>query len=164
LKEFGTQRNSSDGDNRFKDPAAPNSNGHSSNVDVPRLFHDEAELLQHVEEIDLLIIASPNYLHTRQLVQWSSYEHLTILCEKPVAVSTEQLEQLQAMQPKARIWVAMEYRFIPAISKLLTLLPSVGDIKMVTIRENRYPFLHKIDCWNRDRLKTGTWIVRICLL
>ena len=134
------------------------SNGHgitTTESPVPRLLTDEQELLQHASEIDLLIIASPNYLHTPQLLQWSSFEHLTILCEKPVAVSQEQLQQLQAMQPKANIWIAMEYRFIPAISKLLGLLPSVGDIQMVTIRENRYPFLHKINRWNRDRTKTG---------
>jgi myo-inositol 2-dehydrogenase / D-chiro-inositol 1-dehydrogenase len=51
--------------------------------------------------------------------------------------------------------VAMEYRYIPAISKLLSLIPEIGDLKMVTIRENRYPFLHKIGKWNRDRKKTG---------
>lgn len=66
------------------------------------------------------------------------------------------------MKPKARIWVAMEYRFIPAVSKLLSLLPSVGEIKMVTIRENRYPFLHKIGAWNRDRAKTGDTLVEKC--
>ena len=38
----------------------------------------------------------------------------------------------------------MEYRFIPAIAKLISLLPAIGDLKMVTIRETRYPFLDKI--------------------
>ena len=44
---------------------------------------------------------------------------------------------------RARIWVAMEYRFMPAVAKLLQLLPQIGDIKMVTIRENRFPFLRE---------------------
>ncbi|GKY98262.1 hypothetical protein MPSEU_000783900 [Mayamaea pseudoterrestris] len=140
-------------------------NGHyfsDSMVKLPKLFNDENELLQHAHEIDLLIIASPNYLHTPQLLKWSRYEHLTILCEKPVAVSYEQLLRLQDMQPKAKIWIAMEYRFIPAVQQLLMLLPTVGEVQMVTIRENRYPFLNKIGNWNRDRSKTGDTLVEKC--
>ena len=30
------------------------------------------------------------------------------------------------------------------------------------IRENRYPFLHKIGTWNRDRAKTGDTLVEKC--
>ena len=111
-----------------------------------------------MDDIDLLVIASPNYLHTDQILRWGQHD-ITILVEKPVAVSHEQhqrlLEFTQSEDFRARIWVAMEYRFIPAISKLLSLIPTIGDIKMVTIRENRYPFLHKIGGWNRDRSKTG---------
>ena len=149
MKQFGSSSRSS------SPSSTTTTSSKKESPAAPRLLTEEQELLQHASQIDLLIIASPNYLHTPQLLQWSCFEHLTILCEKPVAVSHEQLQQLQAMQPKANIWVAMEYRFIPAISRLLGLLPSVGDIQMVTIRENRYPFLHKIDRWNRDRTKTG---------
>lgn len=128
---------------------------------APTLLHGEDELLKHVDEIDLLVIASPNYLHTDAIIRWGKYSHLTILVEKPVAVSREQHALLQNIAPdlQARIWVAMEYRFIPAIAKLIELLGTVGDIKMVTIRENRYPFLHKIEKWNRDRNKTGDTLV-----
>jgi myo-inositol 2-dehydrogenase / D-chiro-inositol 1-dehydrogenase len=124
----------------------------------PTLLHDEEDLLKRVDDIDLLVIASPNYLHTDQILRWGQHD-ITILVEKPVAVSHEQHQRLAEFTKsgdcRARIWVAMEYRFIPAISKLLSLIPTIGDIKMVTIRENRYPFLHKIGGWNRDRSKTG---------
>jgi predicted dehydrogenase len=124
----------------------------------PITLHDESELLEHADQIDLLVIASPNYLHTPTLLKWGKYD-LTILVEKPVAVSKEQHDELMKISKssewKARLWVAMEYRYIPAIAKLLSLIPEVGDLKMVTIRENRYPFLHKIGKWNRDREKTG---------
>lgn len=136
------------------DPLAMNkNNGHE-----PCILTDEQDLLNLAHEIDLLVIASPNYLHTPTLLRWGQYD-LTILVEKPVAVSKEQHDELLAASSlpewKARLWVAMEYRYIPAIAKLLSLLPEIGDLKMVTIRENRYPFLHKIGKWNRDREKTG---------
>jgi myo-inositol 2-dehydrogenase / D-chiro-inositol 1-dehydrogenase len=131
----------------------------------PRILHDEDQLLEHVQDIDLLVIASPNYLHTPSLLKWGMHE-LTILVEKPVAVSQEQHDQLEELshspQWKARLWVAMEYRYIPAVAKLLSLIPQVGELKMVTIRENRYPFLHKIGEWNRDREKTGDTLVEKC--
>ena len=131
----------------------------------PLVLTDEEELLRHVYSIDLLVIASPNHLHTPSLLKWGFYD-LTILVEKPVSVSSEQHEKLRVLSSsnawKARIWVAFEYRYIPAIAKLLSLLPEIGELKMVTIRENRYPFLHKIDSWNRDREKTGDTLVEKC--
>jgi myo-inositol 2-dehydrogenase / D-chiro-inositol 1-dehydrogenase len=129
----------------------------------PTLVYNEEELLKYANEIDLLVICTPNYLHTDTILRWGRYEHLTILVEKPVAVSRAQHDMLQAAAPdvKARIWVAMEYRFMPAVAKLVSLLRegAVGDIKMVTIRENRFPFLHKVGRWNRDRNKTGDSLV-----
>lgn len=110
------------------------------------ILNDEDELLEHAAEIDLLVVASPNYLHTPTLLKWGSHD-ITILVEKPVAVSREQHGMLRDLESRddfhARIWVAMEYRFMPAVAKLLQLLPQIGDIKMVTIRENRFPFLRE---------------------
>ena len=113
----------------------------------PKFLSDEEELLANAEQIDLLVIASPNYMHTPTLLRWGAHD-ITILCEKPVSVSQEQHDELIAASKlpewSARLWIAMEYRYIPAIAKLLSLLPEIGDLKMVTIRENRYPFLHKV--------------------
>ena len=127
----------------------------------PTLLYHEDELLKHVNDIDLLVICTPNYLHTDSIIRWGQYDHLTILVEKPVAVSQQQHDMLQKMAPtlRANIWVAMEYRFIPAVEKLLSLRETIGEIKMVTIRENRFPFLHKVGRWNRDRNKTGDSLV-----
>ena len=129
----------------------------------PRVFYDEKHLLEHVDEFDLLVIASPNYMHTPQILRWGQYD-ITILIEKPVAISEKQISALKAAQPnfRANIWVGMEYRFIPAIAKLLQLLHNVGEIKKVTIRENRYPFLSKIDEWNKDIDKSGDTLVEKC--
>lgn len=110
------------------------------------ILTDEDELLEHAGEIDLLVIASPNYRHTPTLLKWGCHD-ITILVEKPVAVSREQHDMLRELESRddfrARIWVAMEYRFMPAVAKLLQLAPQIGDIKMVTIRENRFPFLRE---------------------
>jgi len=129
--------------------------------ETPIVFRDEEQLLVHVDDIDLLVIASPNHMHTPQLIRWGRYD-IAILVEKPVAINEEQIASLKAANLRARIWVAMEYRFIPAINKLLQHLPDVGPIKKVTIRENRYPFLSKIEEWNKDVNKSGDTLVEKC--
>ena len=56
----------------------------------------------------------------------------------------------------APIWVAMEYRYMPPIAALLDMAPEItGGIQMLTIREHRFPFLEKVDDWNRFNSKTG---------
>jgi len=76
-------------------------------IHEPLLLRNEKELLLHVESIDLLVIASPNYLHTPSLLKWGLHD-LTILVEKPISVSREQHEELRALSSskewKARIW------------------------------------------------------------
>ena len=80
----------------------------------PCILSNEEDLLQHANDIDLLVIASPNYLHTPTLLKWGVHD-LTILVEKPVAVSKEQHDELMRIssspQWRARLWVAMEYRY-----------------------------------------------------
>lgn len=102
-------------------------------------------------------------MHTPQLLKWGVHD-ITILVEKPVAVSEKQVLALKAAHPnfRANICVGMEYRFIPAINKLLQLIPSVGTIKKISIRENRYPFLSKIAEWNKDVEKSGDTLVEKC--
>jgi len=196
LADFYDQ--SSSGSNNSSGNASPTTNGTTTATTtttpppLPRLLYSEAELLQYAEHIDLLVIATPNYMHTDTLLRWSRY-NVTILVEKPVAISWQQVQALQQCflvdevvddetgkedsdptawrlallpAPRARIWVAMEYRFIPAIAKLLELIPSVlgdksegGGVTMCTIRENRFPFLHKIGAWNRNKDHTGDSLV-----
>ncbi len=136
---------------------------HESESSRPRAFHTEKELLEKVEEIDLLVIATPNYMHTPHLLRWANHP-ICILVEKPVAISQKQVLALRAARSsfKAKIWVAMEYRYIPAVQKLYQLLPTLGEIKNVSIRENRFPFLSKVNEWNKDVDKSGDTLVEKC--
>ena len=134
--------------------------------DEPIIFNSEREMFadpQVALEVDLLVIATPNYCHTPQLLKWAR-RPITILVEKPVAISLRQIRALRTASHtfKADIWVAMEYRYIPAIQKLLQLRDSIGPIKKITIRENRYPFLSKIEEWNKDIDKSGDTLVEKC--
>lgn len=130
-----------------------------------KTFADEHTLFEHHRgEIDVVVIATPNFLHTASLLLWGTVEGLSILVEKPVAVDQTQLEALSAHKNsfKANIWVGMEYRYMAPIQVLRRELPSVGTVRQITIRENRYPFLAKVGEWNRRTSLTGDTFVEKC--
>jgi myo-inositol 2-dehydrogenase/D-chiro-inositol 1-dehydrogenase len=135
---------------------------------VPKArFTESEEEVIRAEDVDALVIASPNYLHARQLELVSSIRPLPILVEKPVCTSLEQLRALQSMEKNypSPIWVAMEYRYIPPISSLVEEVHSgkkLGKITSLSIREHRYPFLNKVGDWNRFNENTGGTLVEKC--
>ena len=118
------------------------------------------------EEIDALIIATPNYQHMDQLLEVMSTKHLPILIEKPIATSLEQVNKLKnaAKHYTAPIWVAMEYRYMPPIMYLREQLAQgiTGSVSMLSIREHRFPFLEKVENWNRFNDNTGGTLVEKC--
>jgi predicted dehydrogenase len=69
-------------------------------------------------------------------------------------------------QPTAAplFWVGMEYRYMPPVAKLLSIVDSgkLGPLRMVSIREHRFPFLLKVDDWNRFSHFTGGTLVEKC--
>jgi myo-inositol 2-dehydrogenase / D-chiro-inositol 1-dehydrogenase len=60
--------------------------------------------------------------------------------------------------------MAMEYRYMAAAAELIGLVHegAVGTPRMVAIREHRFPFLVKVDNWNRFSENTGGTLVEKC--
>ena len=117
------------------------------------------------DDVDALVIVSPNHLHIGQLEQIAAYKHRPVLCEKPLYTDPAQVAQVQAFAANytAPVWVAMEYRYMPPIATLLQEAASVtGGVKMLTIREHRFPFLPKVGDWNRFNANTGGTLVEKC--
>jgi predicted dehydrogenase len=58
----------------------------------------------------------------------------------------------------------MEYRYMPPVAELRRELDAgaVGDLRMLSIREHRYPFLSKVGDWNRFARRTGGTLVEKC--
>lgn len=121
-------------------------------------------LLAH-EPLDALVIVSPNYLHADQLARIGEINPLPVLCEKPLytdPADAARIATLAASYP-APFWVAMEYRYMPPVAALIEQAAEVtGGIKMLTIREHRFPFLEKIGDWNRFNAKSGGTLVEKC--
>ncbi|MEM6763205.1 MAG: Gfo/Idh/MocA family oxidoreductase, partial [Pseudomonadota bacterium] len=115
--------------------------------------------------IDCLVIASPNHLHVEQLEAALTARPIPVLVEKPLYTSADQLGALSALAARdPAVWVAMEYRYMPPIATLIRDAVDVtGGIKMLTIREHRFPFLPKVGDWNRfNRYTGGTFVEKCC--
>ncbi|NSX55435.1 Gfo/Idh/MocA family protein [Sulfitobacter algicola] len=122
------------------------------------------DLLAH-DGLDALVIVSPNNLHVTQLQAIADKRPLPILCEKPLYTDPTDAPVLQAFGQTypAPVWIAMEYRYMPPIAALLTEADQItGGIKMLTIREHRFPFLQKVGNWNRFNAQTGGTLVEKC--
>jgi predicted dehydrogenase len=126
---------------------------------------DSIEALLAVEDVNCLLIASPNYLHRQQLEAIAAIRPLPVLVEKPLFTAPEDAPRISALRASypAPIWVAMEYRYMPPVAKLIAEAEAAtGGIRMLTIREHRFPFLEKIGDWNRFNHKTGGTLVEKC--
>lgn len=123
-----------------------------------------AEVLA-VPEVDCLLIASPNHLHLPQLEEIARIRPLPVLCEKPLFTDPADAPRLAALRAAypAPIWVAMEYRYMAPVAHLLReVQTATGGVRMLTIREHRFPFLQKVGDWNRFNRNSGGTLVEKC--
>ncbi|MFI2566190.1 Gfo/Idh/MocA family protein [Paenarthrobacter sp. NPDC018779] len=117
--------------------------------------------------VDALVIASPNDTHLGILKDiFASGINLPVLVEKPVCTSAEQADELELLAASypAPVWVAMEYRYMPPVQEIIQAAHGgkLGTIHMLSIVEHRFPFLHKVDAWNRFAERTGGTLVEKC--
>ena len=118
-----------------------------------------------LQNLDAIVIASPNHLHVSQLKQIAAERALPILCEKPLFTAASDAAEIARFQRdyQAPVWVAMEYRYMPPIAALIEQAATVtGGVKMLTLQEHRYPFLDKVGAWNRFNSQTGGTFVEKC--
>ncbi|MCV0397968.1 MAG: Gfo/Idh/MocA family oxidoreductase [Rhizobiaceae bacterium] len=132
--------------------------------DRMKVFADHRELLAS-DLCDVLLIASPNHTHIDILRDVLPLEK-PLLVEKPLCSTVEDSREALRLAAgrRAPVWVAMEYRYMPPVQRLLSELDSgtVGRLRMLSIREHRYPFLSKVGDWNRLSAKTGGTMVEKC--
>ncbi len=127
-------------------------------------FADTSELLA-ADVCDVYLIAAPNDLHAG-IVQQVLATDKPILVEKPLATSSADCRDLlnMAQGRTAPIWVAMEYRYMPPLQRLLQAVEqgAAGTPRMMSIREHRFPFLEKVGDWNRFNARTGGTLTEKC--
>ncbi len=116
--------------------------------------------------VDCLLIASPNHVHFAQMKEIAATRPLPVLVEKPLFADPADAGAVQAFAAgyPAPVWVAMEYRYMPPVARFIEQAEdATGGIRMLTIREHRFPFLDKVGHWNRfNRNSGGTFVEKCC--
>jgi myo-inositol 2-dehydrogenase/D-chiro-inositol 1-dehydrogenase len=129
-----------------------------------KAFADGADLAKS-GLVDAVIVASPNHTH-RQVLGPLFDAGLAILCEKPLATTIEDARWVadRAAQASAPFWTAMEYRYMPPVAEYIRQIHAgrIGNLRMLSIREHRFPFLPKVGDWNRFNRNTGGTMVEKC--
>jgi predicted dehydrogenase len=133
---------------------------------TPKVFADHRDLIAS-GLVDALIIASPNDTHKAILDDvFAARVKLPVLCEKPIVTRAEDIAPLAAAaRAHGRpVWTAMEYRYMPPIAELIGEVRrgTIGRLRMLAIREHRFPFLAKVGDWNRFAERTGGTLVEKC--
>ncbi len=129
-----------------------------------RLFSDGAEMLAQIKP-DAVIIASPNFTHF-DAVRPAMKSGAAVLLEKPMCTTVADAAVLErAVRDYENLfWVGLEYRYMPPVTRCVQRIHAgeAGDIKMLAIREHRFPFLEKVGDWNRFNRNTGGTLVEKC--
>lgn len=117
------------------------------------------------ETFDALVLVSPNHTHAALLTDLLPLDR-AILAEKPFCTTVADCDRLLPLVARhpAPFWVGMEYRYMPPTARFVERLAegAVGRLRMLSIREHRYPFLEKVGHWNRFSALTGGTLVEKC--
>ena len=129
-----------------------------------RTFSTAADLAA-AGDIDAVVVASPNFTH-RETLEPLFDAGLHILCEKPLATTIADAQWIveRAAKTSKVFWTAMEYRYMPPAAEFIAQVAGgrIGALKMLSIREHRFPFLVKVGDWNRFAANTGGTMVEKC--
>ncbi|CAM8885111.1 unnamed protein product [Rhodiola kirilowii] len=132
-----------------------------------KVFSGHKELLDS-GLCDVVIVSSPNMTHYEILMDIINHpKPHHVLVEKPLCTTVVDCKKVVDASRKRSdilVQVGLEYRYMPPIAKLIDLVKggSLGQVKMVAIREHRFPFLVKVNNWNRFNINTGGTLVEKC--
>ncbi len=143
--------------------------GDASSQPELAVFDSHRELLDS-GLVDVVVIASPNQTHVDVLLD-ALDRPVHVLIEKPLCTTLADCRRVvdaakaaEDRFPDRVVWMGLEYRYMPPIRRLLSEVRdgTIGDPRMVAIREHRFPFLVKVDNWNRFNRNTGGTLVEKC--
>ena len=147
------------------DPHPPSVQNALAEAPGVRAFSDHREML-NAGLCDAVVVASPNMTHAGILADILKNPDIHILVEKPLCVSVAECRRVihLAKGRKGLVWVGLEYRYMPPAARLIREVENgtAGTVRMVAIREHRFPFLNKVGNWNRFNRNTGGTLVEKC--
>ncbi|XAR70475.1 hypothetical protein NMG60_11027330 [Bertholletia excelsa] len=154
--------------------ADPHPSSQSLAVDLAQSFGWPLEVFSGHQELldsglcDVVVVSTPNMTHYQILMDILDHPRPHhVLVEKPLCTTVmgcRKVIEAARRRPEMLVQVGLEYRYMPPVAKLIEVVKEgkVGQIKMVAIREHRFPFLVKVHNWNRFNCNTGGTLVEKC--
>ncbi|KAK2983001.1 hypothetical protein RJ640_012876 [Escallonia rubra] len=132
-----------------------------------KVFSGHRDLLDS-GDCDVLVVSTPNMTHYEilmDILKHSKSHH--VLVEKPLCTTVPDCRKVidaAKRRPDMLVQVGLEYRYMPPVAKLIDIVKggTIGQVKMVAIREHRFPFLVKVNDWNRFNCNSGGTLVEKC--
>ena len=147
------------------DPQSRKFGKNTARIEDDMVFEDHRDLLA-ADVCDAVVLVSPNHTHADIMEDILAYESLHVMVEKPLGTTVSECRRIleAAEGHQGVVWMGLEYRYKPPFDALFHEVRSgaVGNIKMIFIREHRFPFLPKVGDWNRFNRFTGGTLVEKC--
>ena len=118
------------------------------------------------DDLDALIVSTPNFTHIDVIRELAGCEK-AIFLEKPIATTladAAEIYQLLSRHPHY-VQIGLQYRYKSVYREALLesfSRQSLGSIYSVNLLEHRFPFLDKVEQWNKFSEKTGGTLVEKC--
>jgi myo-inositol 2-dehydrogenase/D-chiro-inositol 1-dehydrogenase len=110
---------------------------------------------------DAVVIATPNFTHHEVMLDVLATP-LHVMVEKPLCTTVEHCAEVIALAEASPyrsrvVWMGLEYRYMPPTTAVVHAVRDgeVGRVRMVAIREHRFPFLQKVG-------NCGTLVEKCC--
>ncbi|WP_419925838.1 Gfo/Idh/MocA family protein [Candidatus Poriferisocius sp.] len=146
------------------DPHPPSLEAAESLAPGARRFSHCRDLLA-ADACDAVVICTPNMTHVDVLGDVLGTD-LHVLVEKPLCTTVADCRRVidAAAGHRGVIRVGLEYRYMAPFARLIDEVQAgaVGRVRMVSMREHRFPFLSKVGDWNRFGENTGGTLVEKC--
>ncbi len=147
------------------DPNPPSRELGRRAADAEIAEYEDARTMLDREALDAVLVATPNFTHAEVLDEVLA-RPLHVMVEKPLCTTLADCDRIvAAAEARAQVtWVGMEYRYMPPVERMIEALHDgrAGRLRMLAIREHRFPFLKKVGDWNRFNRNTGGTLVEKC--
>lgn len=137
------------------DNDGPKAGAIAQRLGVPDIFTDFDELLDS-EEIDAVVIATPNHLHEPHVLR-ALKAKVHVLCERPLSLTTGGVNRILAAATKAdrKVVVGNNHRFRSDVQQLRRFLEGDELGRVTGMRAGQYQFRTAQQGWRNSKAEAG---------
>ncbi len=133
----------------------PKASALAERLEIPDVFTDLEDLLD-LDEVDAVIIATPNHLHEPHVLR-ALKSKVDVLCERPLSLTSRGVERIlaAAKQCDRKVVVGNNHRFRSDVQQLHRFMQGGELGGLIGIRSGQYQLATRATGWRRRRAEAG---------